>query len=354
MVLLDPSAPVRFGISVVCGPYVGILLGEGKRTVSILTSRDLVDVPADTPMRPVIQHELAQHVVNVLCQDNPNESTSPVWAEAWSDRELLIAELASSFAKSERVVRAALRRKDPTLHAPEAIWPLAGYEYMGAFRVERGLIIADRCYVNRDHLLLSSRTPALAGSWHAYIRSDPHFNARNVAMLAVHEDHFDMAKHPGVELGLVGVDAGCAVIVDQRVLDDAALVHALTQTSDWEEGLINDVGFFAYTYDGDGVYRSRAIEKTGVVVAVRANLTRNDDYDYHTPPPPKEYTSSLEGALATAGPAKPYSIYETFVQGDRLAHKKFGEGLVAYVVDAGKIDVSFLEGTKTLVHGQKK
>lgn len=305
-------------------------------------------------MRPVIQRELAQHVVNALCKEGDAQSSSPVWAEVWKNEDVLMAELAAAFRKSERVVRAALRRKDPTLRAPESPWPLAGYEYMGAFRVERGLIVADRCYVNQDHMLLSARTPALAGTWHAYIRNEPHLEMRTVAMLVVHEDHFDFAKQPGVKFGNIGVDAGCAVIVDQRALDDAELVHALTETSDWDEGLIRDVGCFAHTNNGDGMYKALAIHHGDVVVAVRANLSRDEAYDYHTPPPPKEYTSSLEGALATAGPAKPYSIHATFVEGDRVAHKKFGEGLVTNVINAGKVEISFPEGVKMLVHGQKK
>jgi len=353
-VLLDPSAPVRFGESVVCGPYVGILLRERKTTVSILTSSDLVDVPADAPMRPVIQRELAEKVMEVLCREGEESPSMPVWAEVWKSRDVLIAELASARGKSERLIRTALRRKDPTARAPECPWPLAGYEYLGSFRVERGLIIADRCYVNREQILLAVRTPALAGNWQAYLRYDPNFEARTVAVLVVHENHFELAKHPGEELGIFGVDAGCAVVVDQRVLDDAELVHALPETSDWDEGLIRDLGCFAYTYDGDGMYRVRAIRNADAVVAVRVNVSRDENYDYHTPPPPKQYTKSLEAAMETAGPAKPYAISATFVQGDRVSHKKFGEGLVTKVVDAGKVEISFPEGVKTLVHGQKK
>src|SRR5262249_42076083 len=143
-------------------------------------------------------------------------------------------------------------------------------------------------------------------SWHVYLRYDPYFEGRTVSILVVHEDHFELAKQPGEELGFFGVDAGCAVVVDQRVLDDAELVHALKEGSDWEEGLIRDVGCYAHTYNGDGVYRVRAIRKEDAVVAVRVNVSRDENYDYHTPPPTKQYTKSLEKAMTAAGPAKPY------------------------------------------------
>lgn len=304
-------------------------------------------------MRPVIPQELAQQVMDVLCGEGADAASMPVWAEVWEDRDVLIAELAAALCKSERVIRIALRQKDSTARVPECPWHLSGYEYMGAFRVERGLIIADRCYVNRDHRLLAVKTPALAGNWHVYLRYDPNFDARTINVLVVHENHFELAKEPGEEIGFFGVDAGCAVIVDQRVLDDAELVHALTETSDWDEGIIRDLGCFAHTYDGDGVYRVRAVQHAGAVVAVRVNVSRDENYDYHTPPPPQEYTESLGKAMATTGPAKPYAITATFAEGDRVVHKKFGEGLVTRIVDAGKVEISFAEGVKTLVQGQK-
>ena len=355
MVLLDPSAPIEWlSDKVICGSYVGLRIREGRRMITILTSTDLIEVPADAPMRPVIQREMAQLVMNALCREGEESPQFPVWAEVWNNRDVLIAELAAALGKSERLIRNALRRKDPTARAPECPWLLAGYEYMGSFRVERGLIIADRCYVDRDHMMLSTKTPALAGTWHAYLRYDPNFEMRTVSILVVHEDHFELAKHPGEELGFFGVDAGCAIVVDQRVLDDAELVHALKEGSDWDEGLIRDVGCFAYTYDGDGMYTVRGIRNADAVVAVRVNVTRNEDFNYHTPPPPEEYKKSLEDAMVGAGPAKPYSISATFVEGDRITHKKFGEGLVTRIIDASKVEVSFPEGVKTLVQGQKK
>jgi len=350
----DPPLPVTSRDFVVCGPYVGWLLREGKRNITLYTKREIVEVPADAPMRPVMPREIAERVFATICregEDGPSMATRP---NVWGHRDVMIAEMAVSLGKSERAIRAALRRRDPTVAVPDSPWLFAGHEYIGAFRVERGLIFSDRCYVNREHLLLVSRTPALPGPWHAYIRYDPNFSARTLGMLVVHADHFDLGKEPGEKLGCLGVDAGCAVVVDMRVLDNPGLIEALTTTSEWEEGLLEDVGCFAFTYDGDGMYNVRVIKSGDAVVAARVNLTRDEAYDYHHIPPPKNYQAALDKEMASAGPAKPYSIYETFVEGERVAHKKFGEGLVMRIVAGGKVEVAFAEGLKLLLHGQKK
>ena len=51
-----------------------------------------------------------------------------------------------------------------------------------------------------------------------------------------------------------------------------------------------------------------------------------------------------------AGPPRDYSIHSRFKIGDRIAHPKFGTGLV---IDerSGKIDVKFGREVKTLIHG---
>jgi hypothetical protein len=354
MSLLNPAGVVKLYDSVICGPYVGTLFREGSQTSTIWTRRDMVDVPAKAPMRSVIPRELAEQVLRAFCEGGPENPKMPVWARAWDNRDVFIAEMAAALYKSPRFVAAALRNKDPSVPVPHCPWLLSGYEYLGTFRVTRGLIIADRCYVDQEHILLARKTPALAGTWHAYIRHDPTFAGRNIALLVVHEDHFERAKDYGEALGHFGVDAGCAIIVDQRVLDDSELVHALKESSEWDEGLIRDVGIYAHTYDGDGVYTVRGIRQGGDIVAVRANVTRDANNDYHTPPPSEEYTKSLEEDLEKAGPAKPYAPTEKFVPGDRVIHKKFGTGLVESIVEGGKVEIAFPEGVKLLVHGQKK
>ncbi len=353
MIRLRPSADVTRGDNVVCDPHVGLLIREGRTSATILTPRDLVDVPIHAPMRPVIQREFAEKIMAVLCRDNPDRSDMPVWADVWENRDVLIAELAASLYKSERMVRIALRKKDPTVPIPERPWHFAGFEYMGHFVAQRGLIVADRCYVHREEKFLSVRTPCLSGTWHIFRRYHPDFDGRTVALLVVHEDHFDKAKEPGNELGCFGVDAGCAVIVDLRVLENAELVEKLTQSSDWDEGPVDDVGCYSLTFDGDGLYNVRGVEHDGEIVAVRANVSRDPDYDYHTPPPTISKTSP-EIEVPASAQAKPYAPSETFVPGDYVTHKKFGTGIVKSIVDKGKVEITFPEGIKILVHGQTK
>ncbi|MEB2311604.1 MAG: hypothetical protein OZ921_02620 [Sorangiineae bacterium] len=47
-----------------------------------------------------------------------------------------------------------------------------------------------------------------------------------------------------------------------------------------------------------------------------------------------------------------YSMDRTFATGQLLLHQKFGEGYVTSVLSAGKIDVMFRDGSRTLAHGQ--
>ena len=51
------------------------------------------------------------------------------------------------------------------------------------------------------------------------------------------------------------------------------------------------------------------------------------------------------------GNSRPYSIRETFSEGDIIDHKKFGPGIVQGIVD-GHIEVLFQHSIKTLVHSK--
>ena len=48
---------------------------------------------------------------------------------------------------------------------------------------------------------------------------------------------------------------------------------------------------------------------------------------------------------------KTYSVSASFAEGDLLRHKKFGDGLVTRVIDAGKVEVLFRDEARTLAHG---
>ncbi len=47
-----------------------------------------------------------------------------------------------------------------------------------------------------------------------------------------------------------------------------------------------------------------------------------------------------------------YRIVEAFNPGDLVRHSKFGDGVIARVIDRGKVEVLFQEGPKTLAQNQ--
>ena len=49
---------------------------------------------------------------------------------------------------------------------------------------------------------------------------------------------------------------------------------------------------------------------------------------------------------------RPFKITESFNEGDLVRHTKFGDGVVARVVDRMKVEILFQEGAKTMAHGQ--
>jgi hypothetical protein len=49
---------------------------------------------------------------------------------------------------------------------------------------------------------------------------------------------------------------------------------------------------------------------------------------------------------------RPFRITESFNEGDLVRHTKFGDGVVARVVDRMKVEILFQDGAKTMAHGQ--
>jgi uncharacterized protein involved in copper resistance len=47
-----------------------------------------------------------------------------------------------------------------------------------------------------------------------------------------------------------------------------------------------------------------------------------------------------------------FRITESFNEGDLVRHTKFGDGVVARVVDRMKVEILFQDGAKTMAHGQ--
>jgi hypothetical protein len=69
--------------------------------------------------------------------------------------------------------------------------------------------------------------------------------------------------------------------------------------------------------------------------------------------PAMRHEQTWEKAIAGRGvnEFKPYNTGGTFREGDLLRHKKFGDGVVTRVVDAGKVEVLFRDEAKTLAQG---
>lgn len=68
----------------------------------------------------------------------------------------------------------------------------------------------------------------------------------------------------------------------------------------------------------------------------------------------RDQTAAWEHAIAgqPSGAFKPYRISLTLGAGELIHHPKFGDGVVARVIDRGKVEVLFKDGPRTMAHGQ--
>ncbi|MCA9643468.1 MAG: hypothetical protein H6718_36445 [Polyangiaceae bacterium] len=64
----------------------------------------------------------------------------------------------------------------------------------------------------------------------------------------------------------------------------------------------------------------------------------------------KDWEQKVAGAAETA--FRRYAIDMTFVEGELVLHRKFGEGYVVEVDDEGKVYIMFRDQLRTLVHGR--
>jgi hypothetical protein len=87
-----------------------------------------------------------------------------------------------------------------------------------------------------------------------------------------------------------------------------------------------------------GAPRSAAARETA---AVRAERELRDSWE-----------RSIAGQPASA--FRPYRVFEVFNAGDLVRHTKFGDGVIARVIDRMKVEVLFQEGSKTLAHNQQQ
>jgi hypothetical protein len=74
----------------------------------------------------------------------------------------------------------------------------------------------------------------------------------------------------------------------------------------------------------------------------------------HTSKVERDQTASWEKAIAgqPTGAFKAYRITLVLGAGELIHHSKFGDGVVARVIDRGKVEVLFKDGPRTMAHGQ--
>lgn len=67
----------------------------------------------------------------------------------------------------------------------------------------------------------------------------------------------------------------------------------------------------------------------------------------------RERVSTWEKAIAgqPTGAFKPYSVKLLLGQGELVRHPKFGDGVVARVIDRAKVEILFQDGPRTMAHG---
>ena len=74
----------------------------------------------------------------------------------------------------------------------------------------------------------------------------------------------------------------------------------------------------------------------------------------HTSKVERDQTASWEKAIAgqPSGAFKAFRISLVLAQGELIRHPKFGDGVVARVIDRGKVEILFKDGPRTMAHGQ--
>ena len=332
----------RIADHLVAGDRVGWLHIDRNNTLTLLTSTEPVRLKADTPVRYAMGSDRAGEKLKALATPGSGATAD----------DLTLREIAFERRLSMRMLQLILRRADGTIERPESPLGISDHDYMGAFTVTNELVVADRCYIAETNPLLANRTPAVPGRWHAFVRHEILCVDVSVAMFAYHEAHVDDATENGEELGTFGVDSGSAVIVDARATERLDFFRDGDRA--WQEGLVDDLGLFAFTAIGDGLYKSRVHRRDGRATMVRASLS-DENMAYYRPPkprPPAKYSKELEQHLAADGEIREYSAKTKYAQGDRIRHPKFGDGVVNELLPDRKISVAFRDGVRALVHAR--
>jgi Zn ribbon nucleic-acid-binding protein len=104
------------------------------------------------------------------------------------------------------------------------------------------------------------------------------------------------------------------------------------------------------------LYRKPMSERTSSAAKPKRTSTRSATAERVTAAAKaeREQLAYWEGAIAgqPASAFRAYTIGEVFSVGELVRHKKFGDGVVARVIDRGKVEVLFQDGVRTMAHGQ--
>lgn len=246
-------------------------------------------------------------------------------------REDFFTELGAAVGVSARAMLAAVRAREFPLEPPR---PVEGFEYLGIFKSDGELDVADPGYLRKPNpaeglLTLSHEVDGLPGTWHAFVRNGTGDAAdRTAELAAIHDDGFEVVA--AEEIARIGADAGMVGVFDRTcprpVMQELGV-----------EGVLYGLGAVAWSGYGDGIYPVFAGSAHGRVAKLRVVfLGERPEVDTTLP----------------RRPAKPYAASATFATGDALDHVKFGLGTVLRAAD-GKIDVQFSDSTRTLIHGKR-
>ncbi len=69
----------------------------------------------------------------------------------------------------------------------------------------------------------------------------------------------------------------------------------------------------------------------------------------------RERVSTWERAIAgqPTSAFRPYTVKGSLQQGELVRHSKFGDGVVAKVLDRAKVEILFQDGARTMAHGME-
>jgi hypothetical protein len=251
-------------------------------------------------------------------------------AALWA-KELFFAELGAALGASGRAIAAAVRGRKYPLVPPREV---AGYDFLGTFTTSGALVVADPAYVGSKRapgaFSLAVRVKGLEGLWYVFARNgDDADSDRTAELVAIHTDGFD--TYATELLGNIGVDSGCAGIWDKAC-------PKRDRDTPVEEGVQGGLGALAWSGLGDGMYPVYAGKIRGIVVKLRLGFLPGTEIDRTFAP--SKHTG------------REYSPRTKFSLGETIEHPKFGAGTVTAVSDGGKIDVTFADGKRTLVHGK--